>query len=259
MFVLDHVGFDFLHPKGFRIDVPAGHADYLFLLFKKEVTVIFADKTIYGQKNSVMIIKKGTPHAYFNEQEDYTHDFVHFQYDGLTSCSHRQQFPITRCFRAANIWPISQIVQTMAQEALLDEPFTRQVLHSLFLNLIYKTSNILHSTVKYEHARYQAFLALRNDIYAAPQSPWRVEDMCAGLHLSQSRFAHLYKMFFKTTPMKDVICSRVQLAKYLLASTDLKISAVSDACGYENEEHFIRQFKAATGKSPGLFRGGQKQ
>lgn len=33
-------------------------------------------------------------------------------------------------------------------------------------------------------------------------------------------------------------------------------AAVAERCGYENAEHFYRQFKAVTGKTPRAFREG---
>ena len=47
---------------------------------------------------------------------------------------------------------------------------------------------------------------------------------------------------------------KTKLAKHLLASTEMNISAVSEKCGFENEKYFMQQFKKNTGYTPGQYR-----
>lgn len=51
-----------------------------------------------------------------------------------------------------------------------------------------------------------------------------------------------------------MIKTKVEKAKMLLVSTDLSISDIAYACGYENVEHFCRQFKRASGRTPKQYR-----
>lgn len=53
-----------------------------------------------------------------------------------------------------------------------------------------------------------------------------------------------------------MIAARIQRAEELLLSGSESIAAVAERCGYENAEHFYRQFKAVTGKTPRAFREG---
>ena len=48
--------------------------------------------------------------------------------------------------------------------------------------------------------------------------------------------------------------ARLAAAKNMLSHTDMKISQISEKCGYKNVEHFTRQFKELTGKTPGKYR-----
>ena len=54
--------------------------------------------------------------------------------------------------------------------------------------------------------------------------------------------------------MNDVIRARVSAAKKMLRHSDMKISTISEKCGYKNVEHFTRQFKKLTGMAPSKFR-----
>ena len=43
-------------------------------------------------------------------------------------------------------------------------------------------------------------------------------------------------------------------AKLLLSSTKIPVSAISEQCGYNNDVHFMRQFKNYTGLTPTEYR-----
>ena len=46
----------------------------------------------------------------------------------------------------------------------------------------------------------------------------------------------------------------MEKAKQLLTYTDLRIREIADQCGYQNESHFMRQFKKNNGVTPTVFR-----
>lgn len=51
--------------------------------------------------------------------------------------------------------------------------------------------------------------------------------------------------------MSDVIESRI---KELLIESDLQVGEISSLCGYQNDVHFIRQFKKLTTLTPTEYR-----
>ena len=56
----------------------------------------------------------------------------------------------------------------------------------------------------------------------------------------------LYKQKFGLSCMDDVIASRIRKAKDLLIYTDHSIVEICEQCGYQNLEHFCRQFHKNT-------------
>lgn len=76
------------------------------------------------------------------------------------------------------------------------------------------------------------------------------------LGVSGGYFHVAYKKFFSATFTADVIAARIQAAEELLLSTPDSVERIAERCGYLNVEHFIRQFKRATGTTPLRFRTG---
>ena len=99
-----------------------------------------------------------------------------------------------------------------------------------------------------------SFLDLRNMIYKHPEWPWTLEKMADIVNLSVRSLQKFYKSLFHTTCMNEVINSRITQAKFLLAKTDNTILEVCERCGYNNMEHFCRQFKRNEGISPSQYR-----
>jgi AraC-like DNA-binding protein len=79
--------------------------------------------------------------------------------------------------------------------------------------------------------------------------------MAQQVSLSPSRFHAVYKAMFDISPMADVINAKIDRAKTLLIMDEkIGILEISERLGYSNQYHFIRQFKAATGMTPGQYR-----
>lgn len=74
------------------------------------------------------------------------------------------------------------------------------------------------------------------------------------VHMSPFYFQHLYKELYHISCMQEVILARIERAKFYLTTTDMSVKAVSDFCGYENDLHFIRQFKKKEGLTPTQYR-----
>lgn len=123
-----------------------------------------------------------------------------------------------------------------------------QLLRILFNKLRSELTNT--SVTGHDHE----LLALRRQIAANPQLSWNVSDMAKSLHISPGYLQFLYKQKFDVSCMDDVISFRLFKARDLLIYTPASISEIAGQCGYNNTEHFCRQFRKALGTTPGQFR-----
>lgn len=106
---------------------------------------------------------------------------------------------------------------------------------------------------------YREFVNLRERIYSNPQEDWNIDTMCRDLILSRGYFQKLYTRCFGISFTQDVINSRIELSKRLLASTDYSIAYIADQSGYSNYVHFMHQFKKIVGITPTEYRRRKKQ
>lgn len=74
------------------------------------------------------------------------------------------------------------------------------------------------------------------------------------LHLSDGYLQDLYKRAFGVSCLEDVIACRINMARDLLLHSDMSVREIAEFCGYNNIEHFSRQFRRTVGTSPLGFR-----
>ena len=101
---------------------------------------------------------------------------------------------------------------------------------------------------------YGLLMELREKIYRNPQMKWNVDTMAAYVNMSRSYFQHLYRETFGVSCISDVISGKIEKAKEILSETGCTVAQVAAMCGYDNEEHFMRQFKKIVGVTPTKYR-----
>jgi len=81
-----------------------------------------------------------------------------------------------------------------------------------------------------------------------------LNDVAEAVNLSASHLAHLLKERAGVSYKQYLTSLRIESAKRLLRSTNLTISAVGEAVGYQNATNFYRLFQRETGLTPAAYR-----
>lgn len=94
--------------------------------------------------------------------------------------------------------------------------------------------------------------SVRNHIYNMVISS--ADTICRKYSFSTGYFRQIYKEMFGISFHQDVIRARILCAIFLLTTTVQSIASISEQCGYEDCNYFLRQFQKITGLTPGQFR-----
>jgi len=73
-------------------------------------------------------------------------------------------------------------------------------------------------------------------------------------HLSEGRFAHVFKESTGMSPKQYMLHIKTELACRLLATTDLSVGEVAREVGIEDPNYFCRLMKKQTGHTPKALR-----
>lgn len=86
----------------------------------------------------------------------------------------------------------------------------------------------------------------------------RVGELAGLCGLSRSYFTRAFKVSMGTPPHRWLLRQRVRRAGEMLERTDESISLIALSCGFADQSHLTRVFRAITGTSPAAWRRQRK-
>ena len=248
-----YVEYNARHDGSFVFDVPDGH-DCWLLLITHTPAFFRVDGSLreYPAKSAVLFTPR-SPIYYCASGSRYENDWMRFDSDeDFVSSLPVQGFP----FPLPDAEYCHNLIQLLTWKNSFpgrnNERVVEQLLQLLFSELQEASQSSADSFSQSPH--YHDLMNLRKAVYNSPQLPWNVSGMAQQLHLSEGYLQVIYKNTFGISCMEDCIKARIRLAEDQLQYTTKTIASISEFCGYHNVEHFCRQFKRSTGKSPRAFR-----
>ncbi len=246
-----------LQSPNFNLDRPNGTDNYLFVLFKSDSYVYVDGEYVRVGTGNAIVFDKNSKHEYFpSDNENFLHDFMHFDFETEMERNIFSDIPINQVLKIISPELISEILQTIINEKNNIMKYQTEILSNLGIVFLYKIKGMLQFVENNinNHDIYQKFNNLRLSLYQSPQKKWSIEEAAAKTCFSVSYFKHLYKKIFNISFTQEVISARIAMAELLLKNTNLRVSEIASECGYQNVEHFIRQFKKETDTTPAQFR-----
>ena len=250
---LHALGIDYHHGSDFTIERQSGSGDDLLVIFKTAAQVKTDDDYVSVPSDSAILFPKGFPQYYRASDDEFINHWVHFDIENGESFLDRINLPVNKVFRISDVSSVENILLQLNLESVTESPNKRENINLLLRLLLSKLGG---NDEKSEHhtIHHSVLSALRAEIYRNPSQKSTIADFAARVSLSPSHFQALYKAEFGVSCYEDVITARIDMAKYYLSSTPLSVSRISELCGYENDVHFIRQFRSRTGITAGEYR-----
>ena len=203
-----------------------------------------------------ILFPPGMP-QYFTAQIPLIHNWFHAT-AGLSPLITQYQIPQGVVFYPENFEFITDLVQKMERERFSNQNHKEILIDGYLQELLILLSRSIDSQAypaKEKNVGLLQVREMRQQILTRPTHRWTVEKMADLVGLSPSRFHAVYKAQFGVSPMQDLISSRIEYAKdRLLLQSETPVSALAEALGYNDQYHFIRQFRKEVGITPGQFR-----
>ena len=145
-------------------------------------------------------------------------------------------------------YPIKSVQPYIADFEKMKSLFLFEKNRAKIMSIFY---NILHR-ISSEKSDFSAFLSpalehIEKNCFSPELS---VSSLAALCNISEVYFRKLFFQYAEVSPKQYILDIRIEKAKQLLSDGTLKISALSEKCGFSNPYHFCRQFKNKTGLTP---------
>ncbi len=246
------MGLDVHHPSDFIY----GDADHdWWLLVHTKTPAIFCTPSgdIEVSKNNVILYPPKMFALYKASGEYYCNNFVRFYADdSLEDFIKEKNIPLGKPLLLEAPDSMEYLFRILSMEDYFKFKNWAQSSTMVIRMMLMKISESVKDIDLSDQQR--ALLNLRYEIQLRPDHPWTVSEMAERLHVSAGYLQSTYKKQFGVSCMQDVVLKRVDLAKEHLRNSNYSSQRISQICGYQNVEHFCRQFKNITGESPLAYR-----
>ena len=81
-----------------------------------------------------------------------------------------------------------------------------------------------------------------------------IDDLANMVDLSGSHFSRAFKHCIGLSPMEYVVVRRIERAKIMISATQAPLAEIALACGFADQAHLNKRFRAIVGTSPGRWR-----
>ena len=136
-------------------------------------------------------------------------------------------------------------------EFVTDITAVNTVESSAIEKLVYESVQSLNDKKNASESNYidykEQIFRMRRNLISQPQKDRDIDSISREIGISRSHLQRLYKQLFGVTVKDDIISARIKRAMQLLTNTDMRIQEIAEQCGYNNESHFMRQFKEKCG------------
>lgn len=262
MIMVNVCGYDSMHKIAHNRSFPNGYDDYTLLLVKTKSFFEIDGSIVHFPPNTIMIYGIHSPVHYGYLEPHYNDDWIHFElHDDDEDVLSRLALPINTPFTLPYMGTLTEYSKLIVQEKLSSHSHKEETINSLMHALLYSIASHLYTKPdsNMNNKYYYPMNELRIEILNAPYKKWDTPQLADRLHLSISHFQHLYKSFFGVTCIQDIITARIKFAELYLCTSEMSISSLALFCGYENELHFMRQFKKLTGMTPSQYREAHRE
>ncbi|WP_244988955.1 AraC family transcriptional regulator [Robertmurraya siralis] len=151
-----------------------------------------------------------------------------------------------------NMEEILAVVQQLLSKNMNPDYFSQFELKVLFMNLLQSILNgARNSQYNFTVQQVTKILDYFHTHYEQEVSISEVADM---FEIDRRRIAYLFEKITGLTPIQYLTRYRISKAKELLTISELTVSEISEAVGYQDNFYFSRVFKSLTGTSPSQYR-----
>lgn len=254
------IGVGMHHPASFRVRRPRGSGDFLFLHFLTTYRLRLDSRADVREAGDCIIYSPNTRQEYGGDGViNFGNDWVHMSGEAVRPLLRELNLPVNTLLtpRATAFIPLllREIRLEMENLNLYWEMSVDLKARSFLVELsrMVNGERIDRLAPRNEelHERLNRLRLVMQDRCA---EKWTLDRMARQVHMNRSSFANVYRQLFNSSPINDLIETRLNLAKRYLIDTDKNITEVAYISGFRDVYYFCRQFKKKTGVSLGNFR-----
>lgn len=250
------MGTGYRHESDFHIVRPNGSGDNLLVIFKTPAFAVADGNRVDVPADTAILYGKNAPQDYGACGVEYINHWIHFECDENDVFFDSLGIVFNKPAPVGEVSAVENLLELLRIESLSDTMKSRECC-ALLLQLVIAQA-LAGSGGRCGNPHSGELKRLRAEIYGAPGKRFSISEMAEGLSLSPSYFQTLYRSEFGVSCYEDVLRAKTGLAEYYLSGTSMTVREIAELCGFDNDVHFMRQFRKRTGKTALEYRRNEK-
>lgn len=243
------------YPEQTGTRIPHTHNEFQIIVQISGVIRFTTDRDFILSSGDVLLLPAGTRHAWSVLERGKTLQL-------LLSPGLPTDYPELRSILVPAATRLSLApfpLETFWQEIILEEeralPGTALLLRARLLELLARILRACSTARQGITARTHDGIAKTLDLIASKyREKLTLHRLASTAGLSISRFSALFRALTGQAPVEFLLAYRLERARELLESTDLKVYEAAECAGFSSLAHFNRKYKSLYGHPPGARR-----
>lgn len=205
-------------------------------------------KVFHPKKGDIFFLPMGSKHHYYSQKENGWHKYFISFYGKLADALIENYLPADTyifegCFLEKNFRHIFDIAFN-TEDLAEAEQLLRVELFKIF-SAIYEKKAV---------GQLDFAERIKRNIDNHLDDEFNLDALCSYMNYSKNHIINVFSEKFGKTPYQYYLECKINLAKYYLLNTNMRVTEIAYALSYSNPQYFSICFKKFTGYSPRDFR-----
>lgn len=242
------------HPKNSFYRNHTGSSWWLLMCFNTDFAYKKDGRMMEGKKYQCLIHPPHTPlvHGLADDENGFENDWIYFDGEGMESFIKELEIPLNESFNVENSNCLTKYINEISNEKK-EHFFAEYNISGIIYNMLVNIAR-LRKMNDFNSCSFDSVKRVRKEMIDNFQQRHTIKSLADASGYSTSRFCELYKMFYDSSPIADLLKTRISMAKHYLLVTGLSVTEIAEICGFDNIHYFSSVFKKTVGCSPLQYR-----
>ena len=245
------------HPPGEFCDKMNHSDEWVIMCFNTDFVYYTDGLEHRGKKYQCLINPPSVPviHGPLPESKDgFENSWIIFRGTDIHDIIKRLDLPVNVSFNVTNSNCMVPFLNQLREEEKSPEFYSDEYVSSVITNMIIHIARNRKIAEIQKIDAYHTISKIRREMLENYTAKTSLADLSEKSGYSVSRFCELYKKFYNTSPIDDLISMRISRARQFLTFTSQSIGEISEKCGFDSIHYFSNTFKKILGCSPSAYR-----
>ena len=231
--------------------------EWVIMCFNTDFVYYANGEMHHGQKYQCLINSPNDPVIHGpaeNSEDGFENDWIILYGNEVTDLIERLELPVNVCFTVTNFNCLTDFLVKIREEEKNPMFYSDEYVSSVITDMFIYVARHRRIAEYYDTNAYRALKQVRLEMLENYNRKVTISQLSENSGYSPSRFCELYKKFYGSSPIDDLINMRISKAKQLLVFSTMSVGEIAEKCGFESIHYFSNAFKKVVRCSPAQYR-----